>query len=118
MKNNPGGRARFPLPDPRGETTSHSTKLQETAAKSLVIPQAGEGDKDSLREFHAKKVAVVGGGPAGLMAAEVLIQGGVRVDLYDAMPTVGRKFLRAGKGGMNITHAEPLRSEELLAIEP
>ena len=52
-------------------------------------------------------VAVIGGGPAGLMAAEVLIQGGARVDVYDAMPTVGRKFLRAGKGGMNITHAEP-----------
>ncbi|MFZ2301104.1 MAG: TIGR03862 family flavoprotein [Gallionella sp.] len=52
-------------------------------------------------------VAVIGGGPAGLMAAEVLIRGGVRVDVYDAMPTVGRKFLRAGKGGMNITHAEP-----------
>jgi len=52
-------------------------------------------------------VAVIGGGPAGLMAAEVLIQGGARVDLYDAMPTVGRKFLMAGKGGMNITHAEP-----------
>jgi len=52
-------------------------------------------------------VAIIGGGPAGLMAAEVLIQGGVRVDVYDAMPTVGRKFLRAGKGGMNITHAEP-----------
>ena len=52
-------------------------------------------------------VAVIGGGPAGLMAAEVLSQGGVRVDVYDAMPTVGRKFLMAGKGGMNITHAEP-----------
>ncbi|MBT9612802.1 MAG: TIGR03862 family flavoprotein [Burkholderiales bacterium] len=52
-------------------------------------------------------VAVVGGGPAGLMAAEVLMQGGVAVDVYDAMPSVGRKFLMAGKGGMNITHAEP-----------
>jgi uncharacterized flavoprotein (TIGR03862 family) len=52
-------------------------------------------------------VAVIGGGPAGLMAAEVLSQGGARVDLYDAMPSVGRKFLLAGKGGMNITHAEP-----------
>jgi uncharacterized flavoprotein (TIGR03862 family) len=49
---------------------------------------------------------VIGGGPAGLMAAEVLAAGGVRVDLYDAMPSVGRKFLLAGKGGMNITHAE------------
>ena len=55
-------------------------------------------------------VAIIGGGPAGLMAAEVLSQGGVRVDVYDAMPTVGRKFLMAGKGGMNITHSEPLES--------
>jgi uncharacterized flavoprotein (TIGR03862 family) len=53
-------------------------------------------------------VAVIGGGPAGLMAAEALAQGGVRVDVYDAMPSVGRKFLMAGKGGMNITHSEPL----------
>ena len=53
------------------------------------------------------KVAIIGGGPAGLMAADVLIQGGAQVDLYDAMPSVGRKFLMAGKGGMNITHAEP-----------
>jgi uncharacterized flavoprotein (TIGR03862 family) len=53
-------------------------------------------------------VAIVGGGPAGLMAAEALAQKGVRVDVYDAMPSVGRKFLMAGKGGMNITHSEPL----------
>jgi uncharacterized flavoprotein (TIGR03862 family) len=52
-------------------------------------------------------VAIIGGGPAGLMAAEMLAQGGVQVDVYDAMPSVGRKFLMAGKGGMNITHAEP-----------
>jgi len=52
-------------------------------------------------------VAVIGGGPAGLMAAEVLSQAGVRVDLYDGMPSVGRKFLLAGVGGMNITHSEP-----------
>ncbi len=58
-------------------------------------------------------VAVIGGGPAGLMAAEVLAQRGVSVDVYDAMPSVGRKFLMAGKGGMNITHAEPL--DDLLA---
>lgn len=56
---------------------------------------------------HPARVAVIGGGPAGLMAAEVLSQGGARVDLYDAMPSVGRKFLLAGKGGMNITHSEP-----------
>ncbi|CAI8979498.1 NAD(FAD)-utilizing dehydrogenase [Pseudomonas sp. IT-93MI4] len=52
-------------------------------------------------------VAIIGGGPAGLMAAEVLSQAGVRVDLYDGMPSVGRKFLLAGVGGMNITHSEP-----------
>lgn len=54
-----------------------------------------------------KSVAVIGAGPAGLMAAEVLVQGGVQVDVYDAMPSVGRKFLLAGVGGMNITHSEP-----------
>ncbi|MBN3755138.1 TIGR03862 family flavoprotein [Paraburkholderia sp. Tr-20389] len=54
------------------------------------------------------RVAVIGGGPAGLMAAEALARGGVRVDVYDAMPSVGRKFLMAGKGGMNITHSEPI----------
>ena len=54
-----------------------------------------------------KSVVVIGGGPAGLMAAEVLTQGGARVDLYDAMPSMGRKFLVAGKGGLNLTHSEP-----------
>jgi uncharacterized flavoprotein (TIGR03862 family) len=52
-------------------------------------------------------VAIIGGGPAGLMAAEVLSAAGVPVSLYDAMPSVGRKFLLAGKGGMNLTHSEP-----------
>ena len=51
-------------------------------------------------------VALVGGGPAGLMAAEQLGRAGVRVDVYDAMPSVGRKFLLAGKGGLNLTHSE------------
>jgi len=53
------------------------------------------------------RVVVIGGGPAGLMAAEVLAAGGARVELFDAMPSLGRKFLLAGVGGMNITHAEP-----------
>lgn len=60
--------------------------------------------QSSLTPF---RVAVIGGGPAGLMAAQTLAQGGARVDVYDAMPSVGRKFLLAGRGGMNITHAEP-----------
>ncbi len=51
-------------------------------------------------------VAIIGGGPAGLMAAEVLSRAGIKVDLYDGMPSVGRKFLLAGVGGMNITHSE------------
>jgi uncharacterized flavoprotein (TIGR03862 family) len=63
---------------------------------------------DSADVANVANVAVIGGGPAGLMAAEALAQGGVRVDVYDAMPSVGRKFLMAGKGGMNITHSEPL----------
>ena len=58
--------------------------------------------------LDSARVAVIGGGPAGLMAAEALARHGVLVDVYDAMPSVGRKFLMAGKGGMNITHSEPL----------
>jgi uncharacterized flavoprotein (TIGR03862 family) len=63
-----------------------------------------------MNQPHLKqpRVAIIGGGPAGLMAAEVLAAGGVGVDVYDAMASVGRKFLLAGKGGMNITHSEPL----------
>jgi len=53
-----------------------------------------------------KSVAVIGGGPAGLMAADVISAGGLKVDVYDSMPSVGRKFLMAGKSGLNITHSE------------
>src|SRR5438094_6752256 len=56
----------------------------------------------------AQHVAVIGAGPAGLMAAEVLAQGGANVTVYDAMPSAGRKFLMAGRGGLNLTHSEPL----------
>ncbi|MBE9608358.1 TIGR03862 family flavoprotein [Chitinilyticum piscinae] len=55
-------------------------------------------------------VAIIGAGPAGLMAAEVLAAAGIRVELFDAMPSPGRKFLLAGVGGMNITHSEALES--------
>jgi uncharacterized flavoprotein (TIGR03862 family) len=61
----------------------------------------------NLKTPNTSSVAIIGGGPAGLMAAEVLSQAGVKVDLYDGMPSVGRKFLLAGVGGMNITHSEP-----------
>lgn len=63
-----------------------------------------------MTDSHATSaplVAVIGGGPAGLMAAEALAQAGVAVEVFDAMPSVGRKFLLAGVGGMNITHSEP-----------
>ncbi len=53
-------------------------------------------------------VAVIGGGPAGLMAAELLSQADVTVHLYDGMPSLGRKLLLAGKGGLNLTHSEPI----------
>ncbi|MCE4554625.1 NAD(P)/FAD-dependent oxidoreductase [Roseateles cellulosilyticus] len=53
------------------------------------------------------EVAIIGGGPAGLMAAEVLAAAGRTVTVFDAKPSVGRKFLLAGKGGLNLTHAEP-----------
>ena len=66
-------------------------------AEPLATPAAGRA-----------RVAIVGGGPSGLMAAEVLLQGGAQVDLYDAMPSVGRKFLLAGKGGLNLTHSEAI----------
>jgi uncharacterized flavoprotein (TIGR03862 family) len=52
--------------------------------------------------------AIIGAGPAGLMAAEVLAQGGARVTVYDAMPSAGRKLLMAGRGGLNLTHSEKL----------
>jgi uncharacterized flavoprotein (TIGR03862 family) len=53
-------------------------------------------------------VAIIGAGPAGLMAAEVLARGGAGVTVYDAMPSAGRKFLMAGRGGLNLTHSEAL----------
>ena len=53
-----------------------------------------------------KGVVIIGGGPAGLMAADVVSAAGVAVDVYDAMPSVGRKFLLAGKGGLNLTHSD------------
>ncbi|BCJ90790.1 NAD(FAD)-utilizing dehydrogenase [Terrihabitans soli] len=52
-------------------------------------------------------IAVIGGGPAGLMAAERLAQAGCRVSIYDRMPSLGRKLLMAGRGGLNLTHSEP-----------
>ncbi len=63
-------------------------------------------DIDRLPE--GKTAAIVGGGPAGLIAAEVLARAGVAVTVYDQMPSLGRKFLMAGRGGLNLTHSEEL----------
>ncbi len=60
----------------------------------------------SQHNSMAAPVCIIGGGPAGLMAAEVLAQAGHSVQLFDAMPSLGRKFLLAGIGGLNITHSE------------
>lgn len=57
---------------------------------------------------YAREIAIVGGGPAGLRAAEVAAAGGAAVTVYEAMPSVGRKLLIAGKSGLNLTNAEPL----------
>lgn len=71
-----------------------------------------------------KSVAIIGGGPAGLMAAEVISAKGVKVDIYDSMPSLGRKFLMAGKSGLNLTHSEPFEQfvarygERRTRIEP
>jgi uncharacterized flavoprotein (TIGR03862 family) len=61
-----------------------------------------------VSQLSKSQVAVIGAGPAGLMAAEVLALGGADVTVYDAMPSVGRKFLLAGRGGLNLTHSEAL----------
>ena len=53
-------------------------------------------------------VAIIGGGPAGLIAAQQLSAAGYQVELFDGMPSVGRKLLQAGKGGFNLTHSEPI----------
>ena len=66
-----------------------------------------ERNPPPLRQ-QTPSVAIVGGGPAGLIATRALAAAGAQVTLYDAMASVGRKFLLAGKGGLNLTHSEPL----------
>lgn len=56
---------------------------------------------------ESRRVAVIGGGPAGLMAAEVMARAGLAVSVFDRMPSMGRKLLMAGRGGLNLTHSEP-----------
>ena len=75
----------------------------------MTIHSINEPEQEHpLLRQHRPSVAIVGGGPAGLIAARRLVAGGLQVTLYDATPSVGRKFLLAGKGGLNLTHSEPL----------
>ena len=62
------------------------------------------------KPLQALPVAIIGAGPAGLMAAEALSRHGIAAHVFDAMPSVGRKFLLAGIGGLNLTHSEPTES--------
>lgn len=61
-----------------------------------------------MTDVSKRRLAVIGGGPAGLMAAEAACAAGLAVDLYEAKGSVGRKFLIAGKGGLNLTHSDPM----------
>lgn len=75
---------------------------------TTVIGAANPVYTRAMSSSPSNNVAIVGAGPAGLMAAEVLAQGGADVTVYDAMPSAGRKLLMAGRGGLNLTHSEPL----------
>jgi hypothetical protein len=85
--------------------------FETRAKKRAPQDEALDAERDcalSALMSSKNRVAVIGAGPAGLMAAEVLAQGSAGVTVYDAMPSVGRKFLLAGRGGLNLTHSEAL----------
>ena len=86
---------------------SHPADRAVNAPADVAVDTKAAPAGQALRTSGAT-VAVIGGGPAGLMAAETLAAAGHAVEVFDAMPSVGRKFLMAGKGGMNLTHSEPL----------
>src|SRR5690606_21959311 len=70
--------------------------------------RSSPSETDGARVTNSRKTAaVIGGGPAGLMAAETIARAGFAVTLFERMPTAGRKFLMAGRGGLNLTHSEP-----------
>jgi uncharacterized flavoprotein (TIGR03862 family) len=84
----------------------HATFRLSGASLACDLSLGHEGKNQRGQHMAGKDIAIIGGGPAGLMAAEILGAAGMTVTVYEAMPTVGRKFLLAGKSGLNITHAE------------
>src|SRR5258705_13017322 len=95
------------------EVTNGLAAILRDATKSPLLRMRVS---DAEREFSVPaampssptQVAVIGAGPAGLMAAEGLAQGGAGVTVYDAMPSAGRKFLMAGRDGLHLTHSAAL----------
>ncbi len=83
-----------------------STRAKSTEIRTLSGSR-GCSPRPPQINSHIKTIAIIGGGPAGLRAAEVAAAGGASVTLFDTKPSVGRKFLVAGRGGLNLTHAEP-----------
>ena len=81
--------------------------LDSRALAENDSPANGVAPRGWLWFDPAINIAIIGGGPAGLRAAEVAAAGGASVTLFEAKPSVGRKFLVAGRGGLNLTHAEP-----------
>ena len=98
------------MPSFRGDASSANPEsIVEIRGSTRMTAPAPERRKPGPCHAHLEThIAVIGAGPAGLMAAEVLAQGGAGVTVYDAMPSAGRKFLMAGRGGLNLTHSEPL----------
>jgi uncharacterized flavoprotein (TIGR03862 family) len=85
--------------------------VRDLTGGTSCIARADKGEQlVDLSDRDAKSVAVVGAGPAGLRAAEVAAAGGARVVICDAQPSAGRKFLVAGRGGLNLTHSEPVEN--------
>jgi uncharacterized flavoprotein (TIGR03862 family) len=90
-----------------GNCNARAARVDASGRCAAAVPySAAHGPATGTFVSPRFVAVVVGGGPAGLMAAEVLAEGRAQVHLYDRMPSVGRKFLLAGKGGLNLTHAE------------